>query len=171
LILAVRFGVGRVLWDRVSRFGASCVLPFGSGCVSNGHLRMLRREEMQRRQTEELRRASEAVETIYAWSRSILWNFVRPAIKRAVRPPAFYVLIVELAHRWRAHQGIKRGRRKFAIMIIRAAQANDHIGLRFIVANALNEAASADVIALKCFEIDWATIFDVNGFGASFRRE
>ena len=56
-------------------------------------------------------------------------------------------------------------------MIVRAAQANDHIALRFIVTNALYEAAAVDVMALECFEIDWATIFDIDGFGASLRRE
>jgi hypothetical protein len=47
-------------------------------------------------------------------------------------------------------------------MIVRAAQANDHVALRF--ANPLDEAAAVDVTTLKCFETDRAAIFYVNGF-------
>ncbi len=49
--------------------------------VSNGHLRTPSQEQMQRRQIEGLRRASERAE-IYAFWRSILWDFVCPAVGR-----------------------------------------------------------------------------------------
>jgi hypothetical protein len=41
-------------------------------------------------------------------------------------------------------------------VIVRAAQADNHIALRFVVANALDEAAAVNVAAFKCFEIDGA---------------
>jgi hypothetical protein len=56
-------------------------------------------------------------------------------------------------------------------MVVRAAQADDHVALRFFVANALNEAAAVDVTALECLEIDRATIFHVNRFGADLCAE
>lgn len=56
-------------------------------------------------------------------------------------------------------------------MIVRAAQADDHVALHFVVADALNEAAAVDVTTLKCFEIDGAAIFYVNCFTANTCRE
>lgn len=53
-------------------------------------------------------------------------------------------------------------------MIVIALQANDHVALRFVVTDALNEAAASDVPAFKCSEIDRAAIFYVNGFGPRF---
>jgi hypothetical protein len=38
----------------------------------------------------------------------VAWNAMRSTIKRSIRTRPFDILIVELAHRWRAHQTIKR---------------------------------------------------------------
>ena len=72
---------------------------------------------------------------------------MRPAIIRVIRTRPFDILIVELAHRRRGHQIIERRERQFAIMIIRAAQTNDHVALRLVVTNSLNERRSRRVSA------------------------
>jgi hypothetical protein len=82
---------------------------------------------------------------------------VGSAIIRAVQAPAFDISIVELAHRGRTHQTIKRGGRWLAVMIVGAEQADNHIALGFVVTDPLNEATAVDVIALKGLEIDAAT--------------
>lgn len=51
------------------------------------------------------------------------------AIIRAVRTRPFDILIVELAHRWRAHQAVERHGRQFDVVIVRAAQADEHMVL------------------------------------------
>jgi hypothetical protein len=56
-------------------------------------------------------------------------------------------------------------------VVVRAAQTDDHVALRLVVAYALNEAAAIDVTALKRFEIDRAEKFYVDGFGANLSRE
>jgi hypothetical protein len=56
-------------------------------------------------------------------------------------------------------------------MIVRIAQADDHVALCLIVADTLNEAAAIDVSALKRFEIKGTAIFHVNGFRANLRSE
>jgi hypothetical protein len=99
----------------------------------------------------------------------VAWNALRSTIKRTIRTRPFDILIVELPHRWRAHQAVERRRRQLAVMIVRAAQADDHVALRFVVADPLNEAAAVDAAAFECFEIDRTAVFYVNGFGMSFR--
>jgi hypothetical protein len=49
-------------------------------------------------------------------------------------------------------------------VIIYALQIYDHVALRFVVTDALNEAAPIDVPALERFEVDWAAILHVNRF-------
>jgi hypothetical protein len=49
-------------------------------------------------------------------------------------------------------------------MIVRGFQIDDHVRLRLVITDALNETATRRVAALECFQIDRATIFYVNGF-------
>jgi hypothetical protein len=54
-------------------------------------------------------------------------------------------------------------------MVVDALEADDHIALCFVKANALDEAAAVDVSALKRFEIDGASIFDVDRSGTPWQ--
>ncbi len=94
---------------------------------------------------------------------------MRPAIIWAIRAPD--VAIEELAHRGCAHQAVEGGRRKFAVLIIAALDADDHGALRMIVADALNEAAAGDVAAFERPEVDGTAIPDINRFGSNLRGE
>jgi len=71
------------------------------------------------------------------------------AIIRTIRTRPFDVRVIELPHRWRAHQAVKRRGWQFAIVVVRALQANDHVALRLIVTNALDEATAVDVTAFE----------------------
>lgn len=96
---------------------------------------------------------------------------MRPAIIRTVLAGALNILIVELPHRRRAHQGVERRGRYFAIVVVRSLQADDHVGLRLVVTEALNKTAAADVATFECFQIDRAAILYFNGFGTYFGGE
>src|SRR5664279_3370753 len=56
-------------------------------------------------------------------------------------------------------------------MVVRALQIYDHVGLRIVVANSLNETAAVDVTTFKRLEINDAAAFYVNGFGADLGRD
>ncbi len=56
------------------------------------------------------------------------------------------------------------------MVVVRALQANDHVALRLVVTNALNETATRRVTTFKRFEVNGAAIFHVNGFGLDFSR-
>jgi hypothetical protein len=85
------------------------------------------------------------------------------AVKRSVGARPFDVLIEELTHRRRAHQTVEGCGRKLAIVIVDAFQADNHVALRFVIADALDETASRCVATLKRLEIDGASVFYVNG--------
>src|SRR5260370_42620980 len=87
---------------------------------------------------------------------------MRTTVEWSVRVGALDILVIELAHRWRCHEGVERGRRQLAIMVVGAAQTDQHIALRFIETDTLDEAASRRVRAGECFEIDRPAIFDVD---------
>src|ERR1700733_7371519 len=96
---------------------------------------------------------------------------MRPAVERAVRTRALDALIIELSHRWRRHQSVERSCRQLPIVIVSAAQIDQHVTLRSIVTNTLNEAASRRVRTSEWLEIDRAAIFDVDGLSARRYRD
>jgi len=70
---------------------------------------------------------------------------MRPAIERPILTSALDVMIVKLTHRWGTHQGVKRHGWQFAVVVVRAVQAYDHVRLRLVITNALNECATRRV--------------------------
>ena len=94
---------------------------------------------------------------------------MRPTIIWTIRASSFDILIEKLPHRGRDHKTIKRSGWQLAVVVVGALQIYDHVALRLVVTNALDEAAARRIAAFKCFEIDGAAIFDVNGFGTNFR--
>jgi hypothetical protein len=56
-------------------------------------------------------------------------------------------------------------------MVIRAAETDKHIALRFIVANALYEAAARRISADERGKVDGAAILDVDCLGLHWRHD
>src|SRR4051812_25356303 len=88
-------------------------------------------------------------------------NPVGAAVERSILPATLDVRVVELPHRRRDNEGVERRWWQFTIMIIGALEVDQHVSLRLVVADALNEAAARCVGAGERLEIDGASIFDV----------
>jgi hypothetical protein len=89
---------------------------------------------------------------------------MRSAIERPIRAGALDLLIVELAHRRRRHELVECRRRQFAIVIVGAAEIDEHVALRLVVADALNEAAPRCVCAGERLQVDDTAVLDVDCF-------
>jgi len=87
---------------------------------------------------------------------------MRSAVERPIQTGAFDGLIVKLPHRWCRHESVERRGRQLAIMIVGAPQADQHVALRFVVTDALNEAAAWRVRAGKGLQVDRPAIFHVD---------
>jgi hypothetical protein len=96
---------------------------------------------------------------------------VRPAVERSVFSCALDTLIVELAHRRGRQERIKRCRRHFAVVLVRAAQIDQHVTLRLVIADSLDEAAPRRVSAGERLQINRAPVFDVDRFCAKRRSD
>ena len=72
---------------------------------------------------------------------------MRSTIERPIQSSPLDFLIIEFAHGRRRYEGVERHRRELAVVVVSALQVDQHITLRFIVADALNEAAAGRVSA------------------------
>ena len=73
------------------------------------------------------------------------------AVERPIRARTLDLLIVELTHGRCRQECVERRRRKLAIVIVCAPQTDQHVALRLIVTDALDEAAAWRVGAGKRF--------------------
>lgn len=90
---------------------------------------------------------------------------MRSAIERSIGSGPFDLLIVKLPHRGGRHEGIECRRRQFAVVIIGALQIDEHVALRLVVTDPLNEAAARRIGASERFQVDAAAVLDVDRFG------
>ena len=93
---------------------------------------------------------------------SITRRPICPAVVAAVRRRSPDALMEELSHRRRAHEGFEGLDRKPAILIVAAFDADDHLVLRPVVADALDDGAAVDVAALERPKIDRAAVSTVS---------
>lgn len=90
---------------------------------------------------------------------------MRPAIKRPIRPSALDVGVEVLAQRWCCQQPVNCAFVDFTVMVVGAIQRDDHVLLGCIIANALHDAATVNVLALESLKWNVTPILDAHGFG------
>ena len=70
-----------------------------------------------------------------------------------------------LSHRRGVQKRVDHVLRQFAVLVVDRVAPDDHVLVRLVVTDPLDETAPGDVLADEGFEVHWPEVSNVNAFG------